>query len=971
MLQRVICWLAGVVLFFLPLAAEASDLQQLRVGYIESPGFFQKNANGNYSGSIFEYVEIVSSFAGLEPVYQRITPAAAVDELENGRVDVVAGVIVPNDFDASRYTIINRYSCMTPIYLARLYDVSMDGHRPRIGYYAPVYETMIEYFQLQNGSPLDGMELIPYRDWERFYDDYYRGKTDGYLTSSYALDSTVPMERILFNSNIYLVVKKGNSALEEKLSDAIINVMRIKPDFRSELAKHEAATLRPLVINREEREYLRNRPVIRMGSSGQQVPFTYFENGQARGILWDILNLMEIDLGVQFEVVQARNNTELMEMFRNGQIDVIPAFGRDYNRAGELNARLTPAYFSFDHVPVTRLYEELPDTPRVACPRQYFFVKDFVEAHYEPEQIVWFDSFPACFEAVSQKKADLLFAKSLSVQNELQTGNFTNLHTNGQIAASQSMCMAVRQDADPRLFALLSKEVAYMDKTRVSGIVNQYMAEINAHRSWRTFLNENPLRAVEIVLGISVLVIGALVYIINLRRKTERQLFDAAYRNPMTGIHTMSWFEKYVPGLIGKNHAKARRSGELFLMNLASYRFDLLKATYEQSVLYGGIKKLVADVREKNDWLLYDAISSELAQMYIVCRKVEGMSMLEAAERIMQDAFEIRGDSVSIRMSYRIGLCQIPPEGGLNLPLLMTNAAIAREEAEIHGEAVGIYDESLQNRRVLEKKIEDIMYKALEEEEFQVWLQPKYDLTTRRVIGAESLVRWQSPELGFLMPYQFINLFEQNGFIIPFDYYMLEHVCRLQQRFLSEGKPIAPIAVNQSGLHIRETNYVERMREITEFYGLPKGAVELELTETAFIDYDTKEESGNATSIVAALREMGYAIAMDDFCTGYSSIAMLHRLPLDVMKIDRAMLLASENSSRGQKILKNVVNFGESLDMLVLCEGIETESQEQMLLKNGCRYGQGFLYARPMPEDQYAAFIEAHGIEEHGCALKH
>ena len=159
---------------------------------------------------------------------------------------------------------------------------------------------------------------------------------------------------------------------------------------------------------------------------------------------------------------------------------------------------------------------------------------------------------------------------------------------------------------------------------------------------------------------------------------------------------------------------------------------------------------------------------------------------------------------------------------------------------------------------------------------------------------------------------------------------------------------------------MREAGYVKRMGEIQSLYTLPHRAVELELTETAFIDYETKTEGADAPSVIAALREMGYAIAMDDFCTGYSSISMLQRLPMDIMKIDRAMLLASENSPRGQKILKNVVNFGQSLDMLVLCEGIETEAQEEMLLENGCHYGQGFLFSKPMPSDKYDAFLRAH-----------
>ena len=388
-----------------------------------------------------------------------------------------------------------------------------------------------------------------------------------------------------------------------------------------------------------------------------------------------------------------------------------------------------------------------------------------------------------------------------------------------------------------------------------------------------------------------------------------------------------------------------------------------MKATYDQNVLFTGIAGLTANVREKNPWILYDSISSELSQMYILGRREDGMTSMDAAEHIINDAAEIPGESGAIRMNYRIGLCDLPPEGELDLPHLMANAAIARNEATLHGETTGIYDEALQNRRILERKIEDLMYKALEYEEFEIWLQPKYELTNRRVIGAEALVRWQSPELGFLMPYQFITLFEKNGFIIPFDYYMLEHVFRLQKQLLADGHQLSPIAVNQSGLHMREAGYLGRMREMLKLYDLPPHAVELELTETAFIDFDTKEAEGGAADIVANLREMGYAVAMDDFCTGYSSIAMLQRIPMDVMKIDRAMLLASENSPRGQKILRNVAGFGKSLDMLVLCEGIETEEQEALLLANGCQYGQGFLFARPMPAGKYAAFLAEHEIE--------
>nr|MBO6294430.1 EAL domain-containing protein [Schwartzia sp. (in: firmicutes)] len=181
---------------------------------------------------------------------------------------------------------------------------------------------------------------------------------------------------------------------------------------------------------------------------------------------------------------------------------------------------------------------------------------------------------------------------------------------------------------------------------------------------------------------------------------------------------------------------------------------------------------------------------------------------------------------------------------------------------------------------------------------------------------------------------------------------------QLQKRRIEEGKPVIPFSVNQSGLHIREPGYLDRLREIFDRYHLPSGAIDLEITETAFVDFDTQDGKENSSTIIVAMKEMGCTVSMDDFCTGYSSIAMLQHLDMDVMKIDRAMLLASEASSRGQKIMRRVVALGHDLNMLVLCEGVETKEQEQFLLENDCHYAQGFLFGKPMPAEEFFAFAD-------------
>ncbi|MBR1553675.1 MAG: EAL domain-containing protein, partial [Schwartzia sp.] len=351
-------------------------------------------------------------------------------------------------------------------------------------------------------------------------------------------------------------------------------------------------------------------------------------------------------------------------------------------------------------------------------------------------------------------------------------------------------------------------------------------------------------------------------------------------------------------------------------------------------------------------------LSSELTHLYVLGRLDSGMTLRGAAEKFAGDTALLTSQGYDVHMQYDFGLCTVPADGDISVPHLMADADTAQVEARDSGDYIGIYDEKLQQKRLKQKMISQVMQKALTNDEFQIWLQPKYDIRTQKIIGAEALTRWQSPELGFVMPGLFIGVFEKTGFILEFDYYVLEGVCKLQRRRIDEGKPVIPFSVNQSGLHIREPDYLDHLREILGRYHLPPGAIDLEITETAFVDFDTQDGKENSSAIITAMKEMGCTVSMDDFCTGYSSIAMLQHLDMDVMKIDRAMLLASEASGRGQKIMRRVVSLGQDLNMLVLCEGVETKEQEQLLLDNGCFYAQGFLFGRPMPAEDFFAFAD-------------
>ena len=201
------------------------------------------------------------------------------------------------------------------------------------------------------------------------------------------------------------------------------------------------------------------------------------------------------------------------------------------------------------------------------------------------------------------------------------------------------------------------------------------------------------------------------------------------------------------------------------------------------------------------------------------------------------------------------------------------------------------------------------------------------------------------------------KIFERNGFITKLDFYNLVHVMKLQQGRRAQGLPVVPISVNQSRFHMQEKGYLQRMKELVGIYSTD--GVELELTETAF-DLAGRDQRENALAVVTELKRLGFCIDMDDFGTGYSDMTLLDALPLDVMKLDRSLLLASENSNRMRSVLARMTDLGHALGMTVICEGIETEEQEQMLIDCGCEHGQGYLYGKPMPQEEFEACLAAH-----------
>ena len=259
-----------------------------------------------------------------------------------------------------------------------------------------------------------------------------------------------------------------------------------------------------------------------------------------------------------------------------------------------------------------------------------------------------------------------------------------------------------------------------------------------------------------------------------------------------------------------------------------------------------------------------------------------------------------------------------------------------------------------------DKMHEDIMWgsyikayleTAIENDEFVVYLQPKFDIDTEKVKGAEALVRWNYKNTGILTPYRFVPFFEKDGSIGKIDDIVLRKVCEAFSRWKKEGMQLYPISVNLSRNQLYDSDIITHLTEIVDSYDVDHELIDFELTESA--TYDNMEQM---IRVLGTLRERGFKISMDDFGTGYSSLSLLTQMPLDTLKIDKSFVdkVGSDNDSeKDTAVIRHIISLAKELDFVCLAEGAESKTQVDKLRILGCEVIQGYYYSKPIPMSEY------------------
>ena len=484
-----------------------------------------------------------------------------------------------------------------------------------------------------------------------------------------------------------------------------------------------------------------------------------------------------------------------------------------------------------------------------------------------------------------------------------------------------------------------------------AGVNDWYLMCVNNPKGI-SYIAQRMVRALTITFAsLLVIVLILLVYTMRANVTNTRNLITIAYKDPLTKADNMIRFTK--------NLSRERNSGKSFsivALNIHQFKFinEVLGNKSADEILIFMYDCIIRLLRPDEFFCRESADS-----FYLFLRDTEEEDIRRRIDRIMNEISEksdVGKKDYKIRLYAGVLIWKGESISEEKFPneLMITRTRFAMQYAKkLHNTNIHFYNEDIHKKEEMENYVETHMQKALETGEFKLYLQPKVDLSTVKLSGAEALVRWITADGKMIYPDMFIPQFEENGFCIQLDLYMFEQACKQIRAWMDAGITPIPISVNQSKLLFFDKDYISNLEAIIKKYNVPAKLITLEILESLVLGH--VEELNKK---LRKLRKIGFKISMDDFGSGYSSFNTLGSLDIDELKLDRGFLMEVSNekdaTGRYKTIMEHIINLSKSLNISTVAEGVETTENEELIQSLGCDYGQGYLYSRPISCDDFS-----------------
>lgn len=919
----------------------------VRVGCTEHGQMIRKNED-EYTGYGVEYLQMIAAYTGWKYEYVMIPEEDRIKELEKGTIDLLCDVSEGEAGEENLLLSEENCSMYYGLLCAKEEDTTvffddyeaMDGKRIAVNKSRGM-EDMLKEFSLDHQI---SYKIVPCSSFAEMEKAVENGEADLMLTSNQRdLDGYKFVAKVGVREQFFATAKT-QADLMDQINYASRQIKVKQPFIISVL--YEKYYGRPVNVltgtTREEYEFIHSGNPVRVACDAGSYPVGYVdeETGRYSGIYADILKLISDECGWEYEFIPLKNYSDAWEMLKNGEVDMSTCMYANNALSEKYGIIYTNSYVSIDYAMVEKMDTRLSDTPKIAVPENYVGIQALVREKYPDWEIVLADDVAESLKMVEKGDAEGTLLNSVFLQTAYNLNEYDGLVIMPMNEVAVPLCCGLGGENAKLLQQILNKAISHIPAENFERCVTENAINVAYQPSLRDVVKKYFPLLVAVIFVAGGVFFGVLFF-------RERHYKHLATIDRLTGL----W-----------NGIKFRKEAEILLVHNRKKQYQLISLGIEHFKYVNNdsgekaadkILRIVAGriQREFGKDALY---GREMADMFLILTE-KRKDLEEILKRITGEIiFESNGVEQKYKPAFKFGICDVG-DFELSLSEYIDRAIVARKSIKGNaGKMIEYYDSEMADMISNERRIEKRMEAALKNHEFLVYYQPKYQLKSETIIGAEALVRWMDPEEGLVSPGVFIPVFERNGFIIQLDFYVYEEVLRDMTKWRREGRKPIVVSMNVSRAHIGTTDFLKKLVALVDRYDIPHDMLELELTETVL-----GGKRQDVLSFILACKGAGFKISIDDFGSGYSSLNLLKELPVDVLKIDREFLNETEESEKSSIIVEQVVEMATKINIGTLCEGVETRGQADFLKQIGCDMAQGFLYSRPIPRNEFEELLGA------------
>ena len=775
-----------LIVFLFPLDVSAAETASAAlVGYYEDGDYMYHNAQGEYEGYNFEFLQEVSKLSGLSyEVVDSPSWQEAFQLLIDGRIDILPAVYrTEGRMDQMLFT----DESMCTIYTTL--NVRMDDNRynyedfdafqgMRVGIikWGEDGESFKRYCA-QNGVALT---IIEYDETQELLDALGSGTLDGVAITHLGRSSVFRSVARFAPTPMYIAVSKQRPDLLAQINRSINDILLRNPDYRTDLYdKYLSPSSNQVpVLTKEEVEYIEaaDEP-IHISYDPSFAPFSYKDaEGELNGIMADIFARIAEKSGLDFQFEACPAATALRAV-KLGETDAISVVDGDYLWDERNHMNTTLRFLNTPSAMITQA--ERTEIEVLALPEGYQLSEHVAQNNPEKE-IQYYDSIQACFDAVLDGKAQATYTNTQTANYIISDPKYEKLHVTALTQYPNDLCIGVSKSADPRLFSILDKYIQYMSNEEIDTLLLNNSVSVRPI-TMEAFVHQN----IWLITGLVAAVSGSIILLlcINLFNisRSKRRIQDLLFRDELTGLDNINRFYVRAEELLA--------AGKYAVVYCDIDRFKLINDTFgfeegdEVLRAFGSILQKSMEDRE--------CCARLSADNFVMLRHYKQWETLAADLMHIQTVLnKWRGERgiIPYEIAVSFGVYQADAGETNDMKQMLDFANYAMRSAKTAaGGSCFLYDEQMRNKALFEQGLEGRLASAMEQGEFEAYYQPKVNMDTGRIVGCEALVRWNHPEQGLLMPGSFIPFFEKKGLIVRVDLHMFEQVCRTVRRWQRNG----------------------------------------------------------------------------------------------------------------------------------------------------------------------------------------